>query len=97
MADAFRDLTAHDRLSIWRILFYPRSRQMTARFIVSTSITAPIDSACLSIHMLEVDPRGHGYPLRQASRIVSSSRRVNAPSSYVMLFAISLPRAERRR
>ena len=26
---------------------------MTARFIGSTSITAPIDSACLSIHMLE--------------------------------------------
>ena len=57
MTDAFRDLTAHDRLSIWRILFYPRSRQMMTRRIVSPFITVPIDSACLSIHVLEVDPR----------------------------------------
>ena len=39
---------------------------MTARFIVSTFITVPIDFACLSIHMLEplerFDPAGACLP-----------------------------------
>ena len=43
------------------------------------------------------DMQDQSYPLRQASRITSLSRRVNASSSYVMLFAISLLRTERRR